>query len=140
MFNAVLAERIRAGDWNTGREGEVWMLDGTQSVFGPLDPDDELRERLTRQDIHPTGPMWGKGELRSTGATRELEANAVAGFEDLKTGLETAGLKQERRALRVPVRELEWSWLQPDMLQLSFVLPPGAYATEVLAELGDIRP
>ena len=140
MFNEVLAARIRAGDWNTGREGEVWMLDGSQSVFGPQDPDAELRERLARQDIHPTGPMWGRGELRSIGATRELEAQAVAGFEDLKLGLEAAGLKQERRALRVPVRELEWNWPQPDVLQLSFVLPPGAYATEVLAELGDIRP
>ena len=35
MFNAVLARRIELGNWNTGVEGEVWMLDGTQSVFGP---------------------------------------------------------------------------------------------------------
>ncbi len=140
LFNAVLAARIRAGDWNSGRAGEVWMLDGSQSVFGPQDPDAELRERLARMDIHPTGPMWGKGELRSAAATRELESAAVAQFEDLKAGLESAGLKQERRALRVPVRDLQWSWPADDVLQLSFVLPPGAYATEVLAELGDIRP
>ena len=35
IFNAVVGGRINAGNWNTGAAGEVWMLDGTQSVFGP---------------------------------------------------------------------------------------------------------
>ncbi len=53
-------------------------------------------------------------------------------------GLEAAGLKQERRALRVRVDDLAWEW-EDDALILRFRLGPGAYATEVLAELGDIR-
>jgi tRNA pseudouridine13 synthase len=52
--------------------------------------------------------------------------------------LEQAGLKQERRALRVRVAELAWDWPQSDALRLNFVLPPGAYATGLLAELGDL--
>ena len=39
--------------------------------------------------------------------------------------------------MRVP--GLEWRWLGGDALQLSFELAPGSYATEVLAELGDVR-
>ena len=54
IFNAVLAARIAAGEWNRGREGEVWMLDGTHSVFGPQPMDETLRARCEAQDIHPT--------------------------------------------------------------------------------------
>lgn len=138
LFNAVLARRIADGNWNTGAEGEVWMLDGTQSVFGPEPFTDELRERAARQDIHPTGPMWGAGELRSRDRVREIEEAALEPFGDLRAGLAKADLKQERRSLRVRVNELEWQWLADDALQLSFRLAPGAYATEVLAELGEV--
>ena len=139
LFNAVLAQRIRDGNWNTGMDGEVWMLDGTQSVFGPEPMDATLAGRVQSQDIHPTGPMWGAGELRSQGAARELESAAVADFPDLRVGLETAGLRQERRSLRVRVGALEWDWVGDDALRLTFQLAPGAYATELLAELGDVR-
>ena len=47
-------------------------------------------------------------------------------------------MKQERRALRVRVHDLDGSW-QDEGLLLRFRLAPGAYATEVLAELGEIR-
>ena len=138
MFNAVLAQRIEAGNWNIGAEGEVWMLDGTQSVFGPEPITEELRDRAVRQDIHPSGPMWGVGELRSREQVREIEEAALEPFRDLRAGLEKADLKQERRSLRVRVNELDWQWSADDVLQLSFRLAPGSYATEVLAELGEV--
>jgi tRNA pseudouridine13 synthase len=138
LFNTVLAERIAAGNWNTGAEGEVWMLDGTQSVFGPEPLNGELRDRVLRQDIHPTGPMWGAGELRSRERVREIEETALASFANLREGLEKADLRQERRSLRVRVNDLSWQWLADDALQLSFRLAPGSYATEVLAELGEV--
>ena len=139
LFNAVLARRIEAGNWNSGVEGEVWMLDGTQSVFGPEPLTAELHERALRQDIHPTGPMWGGGELRSRERVREIEEAALAPYAELRAGLEKADLRQERRSLRVRVNELDWSWPADDQLRLSFRLAPGAYATEVLAELGEVR-
>ena len=110
IFNAVLAARIADGSWAGGAEGEVWMLDGSQSVFGPEPDSAGLAERVARQDIHATGPMWGQGELRPAGAVRALERAAVEPFADLRAGLEAAGLKQERRALRVRVDGLAWSW------------------------------
>ncbi|HEU0153380.1 MAG TPA: tRNA pseudouridine(13) synthase TruD [Arenimonas sp.] len=138
VFNAVLAARIAAGSWATGDDGEVWMLDGSQSVFGPEPIDAATRDRALAQDIHPTGPQWGLGELRSRDAVRALEESASAPFADLRAGLEAAGLKQERRALRVRVRDLAWRWPADGVLALSFRLAPGAYATELLAELGDV--
>ncbi|KFL36867.1 tRNA pseudouridine(13) synthase TruD [Arenimonas donghaensis] len=139
MFNAVLAARVAAGDWAQGREGEVWMLEGSQSVFGPEPASATLAERAARLDIHATGPLWGRGELRSTGSARSLELATLEPFEDLRQGLEAAGLKQERRALRVRVATLAWQWPAADQLALRFELPPGAYATGLLAELGEVR-
>jgi tRNA pseudouridine13 synthase len=138
LFNAVLAARIDAGDWATGRDGEVWMLDGTQSVFGPEADDAEQRARAATQDIHATGPLWGRGELRSAGECRALEEATLTPSLELREGLEAAGLKQERRALRVRVGDLDWSW-EAGALRLAFTLAPGAYATGLLAELGDVR-
>ena len=139
IFNAVLSARVAAGDWNRGRDGEVWMLDGTHSVFGPQPFDDTLAARVAAQDIHPTGPMWGAGELRCSGPCRDLELAVAEPFADLRAGLEAAGLKQERRALRVRVGTLDGRWRDDGALELDFQLPPGAYATELLAELGELR-
>ena len=140
LFNRVLAARVEAGNWDAALDGEVWMLDGSRSVFGPEPFTPELQARLEAFDIHPSGPLWGEGELRSTGAARELELAALAGdtASRLRAGLERAGLKQERRALRLRPMELAWTWREDGALELRFALPPGCYATTVLSELGDI--
>ncbi len=146
LFNRVLAARVVAGTWNRPLDGEVWMLDGSRSVFGPEPFNDTLAERLAAFDIHPSGPLWGRGELRSRDAAAEVELAALAGDEAaaLRLGLEAAGLNQERRSLRLRPTELAWRWLddgalEDAALELAFALPAGAYATVVLAELGEIR-
>ncbi|MCF7221162.1 tRNA pseudouridine(13) synthase TruD [Marilutibacter chinensis] len=141
LFNRVLAARVATHCWDTPLDGEVWMLDGSRSVFGPEPHSDELARRLALFDIHPSGPLWGRGELRSRGdaATIELKALSEPPGDALRAGLERAGLKQERRALRLRPGGFEWSWQASDVLQLRFDLPPGTYATTVLAELGDLR-
>ena len=140
LFNRVLAARVEAGTWNSALDGEVWMLDGSRSVFGPEALTDESQARLDAFDIHPTGPLWGEGELRSGDVAREVELAASQGDSAtrLRNGLERAGLKQERRALRLQPSELRWQWLDDAALELRFALPPGCYATTVLRELGDI--
>lgn len=138
LFNRVLAARVEQGNWDTPLDGEVWMLDGSRSVFGPEPMSDVLAERLARFDIHPSAPLWGVGELRSTDAARALEEQALSDDQALalRAGLEEAGLKQERRALRLRPALMQHQWLAADVLELSFALPPGCYATAVLHELG----
>lgn len=137
VFNAVLGERVRRGDWARPIEGEVCMLDGSHSVFGPEPVDAALLERAARLDVHPTGPLWGAGELRCVAEARALELAVAGGFEELCRGLEQAELRQERRALRLPVRELDWAFEADGALRLTFFLPAGAFATSVLEALGD---
>lgn len=138
LFNAVLAGRVADGDWATGSDGEVWMLDGRQSVFGPESLDDALRARAAAGDIHPTAPMWGRGESRSGSPLREREQAWLEPYADLRAGLEAAGLNQERRATRVRAAGLSWSRPAEGELELRFALPPGAYATGLLDELGEV--
>lgn len=140
LFNRVLAARVVRDDWDAGLDGEVWMLDGSRSVFGPEPWNEALAARLADFDIHPSGPLWGAGELRTASAAKEVELSALADdpAPALRAGLETAGLKQERRALRLKPQQLQWRWLQDEALELQFALPPGTYATVVLRELGDI--
>lgn len=141
LFNRVLAARVEANNWDTPLEGETWMLDGSRSVFGPEAFNDELARRLREFDIHPSGPLWGAGELRSTDAARRVELEALDDdvARRIRAGLEAAELKQERRALRLKVAGLQWQWLDETSLQLSFALPPGAYATALLHELGSAQ-
>jgi tRNA pseudouridine13 synthase len=134
LFNRVLAARIADGSWNRLRDGDVAQLDGTGSVFGPVTPDAELDSRCAALDLHPTGPLWGSGVLRSAGSVHALEAAVGAADAELSGGLVAAGLRQERRALRVRVDRLDHRF-EGDALHLSFGLPAGAYATALVREV-----
>jgi tRNA pseudouridine13 synthase len=140
LFNRVLAARVAEGSWNRPLAGEVWMLDGSRSVFGPEPWNETLADRLARFDIHPSAPLWGEGALRSTEDALALEQRVLSDETSLKlrSGLEKAGLRQERRATRLRPQALYWEWQEDGSLQLAFALPAGAYATTVLAELGEI--
>lgn len=140
LFNRVLDTRVAAGTWDRALPGEAWILDGSRSVFGPEPFDEALAARLAAFDIHPSGPLWGKGALRTTDEVLALEL-AVLETPDaasLVEGLEKAGLRQERRALRLVPADLAWDRPAVDAVRLRFSLPPGTYATAVLAELGDV--
>lgn len=138
IFNDVLAARIRANSWNTLLDGDVANLNGSGSVFGVPTVDETLSRRCAEFDVHPTGTLWGTGELASTGAVAQLERSVAARHELLARGLEKAGLCQERRALRVAVRNFAWT-RKDDKLILEFRLSKGSFATTLLTELlGDI--
>jgi len=140
LFNRVLAARVRGANWNRAMDGEVWILDGSRSVFGPEPWSDALAQRLADFDIHPSAPLWGSGAPRSEGEALALETAALDEPQSLalRRGLEAAGLRQERRATRLRPLELDHDWPDPRTLKLRFALPPGTYATTVLAEIGAV--
>jgi tRNA pseudouridine13 synthase len=135
IFNAVLAARVEQGSWDTLLPGEVLMLDGSHSIFRATASDASLPPRLASGDVHPTGPLWGRGELISAEQVCELEARVAADHAQLAQGLLEAGMDAARRALRLPVRDLTWKYPDVATLILEFSLPAGAYATAVLREL-----
>lgn len=139
LFNAVLGARVGDGSWQRGLEGEVWSLAGSNAIFGPEPWSEDLAQRLDAFDIDPTGPLWGRGELRSDGAARALELQAVEPFAALARGLEREDLAQQRRPLRLRPGDFHAEWEGDDQLVLEFRLPVGAFATTVLRELSDWR-
>lgn len=140
LFNRVLATRVRQECWDRPLKGEVWMLDGNRSVFGPEPFTEGLASRLLAFDIHPTAPLWGQGESRAAEDAAMLEQSALQDPDAslLRSGLERAGLRQERRATRLRPGNLSWEWTDADRLRLRFDLPAGCYATVVLHALGDV--
>lgn len=139
IFNRVLAERIRLGNWNRLIEGDLAMLDGSRSFFVADAEDAEQVRRCHVLDIHPSGPLVGKGESPASGPAAAIETSVFAGQSELVDGLARFGMKQERRALRMKVADLDWTFPQPDVLNLAFTLATGSYATSVLRELVDYR-
>ena len=135
LFNAVLDRRAGDGSWNQALAGEIWALAGSRSWFGPEAYDDTLAERLARGDIHPSGMLWGRGELPTAEAAREIEQAVADEHTVLTAGLEAAGMDQDRRPLRLMPAELAWHWPDEATLEVRFRLPPGAYATVVMREL-----
>ncbi|MGH8042529.1 MAG: tRNA pseudouridine(13) synthase TruD, partial [Rudaea sp.] len=139
LFNAVLAARVEQGNWNAPLAGDVWMLAGTHSIFGPEALTPQLQERHARADIDPTGPLWGIGELRSRDAVAELEAGIGVRFAELAAGLAANGLRQERRSLVLRPRDFTMQWPGKSACEISFYLNSGAYATVLLMEIFDYR-
>jgi tRNA pseudouridine13 synthase len=136
LFNLVLDARVREGSWNRLLPGEVLCLAGTRSFFSS-EGQTGLDERLRAGDVHPSGPLWGRGEPPTSGECLDLERSVAKCWERLAGGLELAGLAQERRPLRILPGDLRWAWTGPGVLELAFSLPAGAYATSLLRAVID---
>ncbi len=112
VFNEVLASRIQQGLWGKTLAGDVMDEGG-----------------------RPTGPLWGRGRVSTTGESQALGNAVAARHARLCEGMEYAGLDQERRALVASPSGMSWEWPQADCLMLRFDLPAGNYATSVLNEI-----
>ncbi len=138
LFNEVLAERIRQQCWSQPLPGDYFVLDGRRAGFTEDPHDDRLLERCRQQEIHPSGPLHGRGETKVTAEAMTLEQAVLSPFTEWRQGLEQLGLEQERRSLRVKLDSLVWQFDTDDSLTLTFMLPAGAFATVLLRELMDI--
>jgi tRNA pseudouridine13 synthase len=137
IFNAVLARRVESADWSRLEPGDLASLDGSGSHFRVAAIDDEIRRRLDSFDIHPSGPLWGRGAPETSGHALETELEVAREFGPVAEILAAAGMLQERRALRCAVRDLT---VESDAatLTLSFRLGRGQFATAVLREICDL--
>jgi tRNA pseudouridine13 synthase len=133
LFNRVLAERVRRGDWSRILAGDALILEGSRSFFQASPDDPALQDRCERMDLHPSGPLWGRGEPHAADEARALESGVLESEQPLRQLLEAEGLEQERRSLRLPVRALGCT-AESDGLRLDFELARGAFATAVLHE------
>jgi tRNA pseudouridine13 synthase len=134
LFNRVLAERVAANSWDQAQVGDLLAFTDSRSFFsaGEAECNDP---RLAALDLHPTGPLWGIGDSPTTADVQALESRVGAAEPSIAKWLAEAGMKHERRILRLPIGGLSWHYPEPDILQLEFVLPTGCFATAVVREL-----
>ncbi|MCP4830441.1 MAG: tRNA pseudouridine(13) synthase TruD, partial [Proteobacteria bacterium] len=130
VFNGVLAERVRQGDWNLVRPGDRCMLRGSRSHFGCDTVTEDIVSRAAAGDLSPGLPLWGQvsddGGKLLTGMNEE--ARAVCEF------LTEAGLTLAWRSTRLLPDDFSWQFCDDGSLHLGFDLVAGGYATALLAE------
>lgn len=134
LFNEVLAVRVERGDWDRPLAGERMQLAGTGSHFLAEAPDEDILARTRHFDLDPTGPLWGAGEIGTSGAVAALELAVAGSFPAWTAGLARAGLRQQRRALRLRPKDSDLAFAQR-ALETTFLLPAGGFATSLLREL-----
>lgn len=135
VFNRILAKRIDridrmlAGDWA--------MKHVNGACFQVEDAAAE-QPRADAFEISPTGVLFGSRVSWAEGEPGEIERAVAAEFDATPESLQAAGkacgFRGERRPLRVKLGDPDWL-IQGNVLTVSFTLPPGAYATNVLREL-----
>ncbi len=136
LFNQIIAQRVIDNTWLQVLPGELLMLAGTNSIFENIEEDNEiLQQRIAEGDIHTTGLLFGRSKQQHQHSVlSKLEDQVLERHPQLVSGLEQAGLKAERRALRVIPENLRYD-LGEDTVEITFSLPSGCFATAVMREL-----
>lgn len=116
--------------------GEVVRLEGTGRHFVVEDVAREL-PRLEQGDIHRTGPLLGPRTVQATADAAALEGQVIEqlGFGEPELATLAQAAPGARRDLSIHLDELEVEEPMAGHLVLSFVLPAGSYATQLIREL-----
>jgi tRNA pseudouridine13 synthase len=115
------------------------QLSGSNSffVFESEAETDRIVKRLLENDINITAPLWGDGKLHSNNQAKALELACATQFPEIIQTLNSLGLKQERRAIRIVPQDFTWQ-LEENNLSMQFSLPAGCFATSIVRELLDV--
>ncbi|MCG3210460.1 MAG: tRNA pseudouridine synthase D [Anaerolineae bacterium] len=132
LFNMLLVERLdRLG---TLVDGDVAYIHGKGASFLVEDAAAE-QPRADSFEISPSGPLYGPKALLAEHDPGCRERELLAAHNLTVDSFKVAGLKIRgaRRPYRFELKQPNIWW--DDGLMVSFELPPGAYATTVLAEI-----
>jgi tRNA pseudouridine13 synthase len=138
LFNSYLSARVALGTTQL-IHGEVVRLEGAGAMFRVDDLEKE-QPRFAARDLHLTGPMIGPKMRPAAADALALEQRLTAelGLDETMLGALGREAPGTRRDLFAPLPDLLIEAVrdraQP-ALRLSFTLPSGGYATEVLRQL-----
>lgn len=117
--------------------GDVLRLAGTKSVFTVEDSEEDVKtaqKRIAARDVSLTGPIWGKKSIR---------AKKMPGLQEIKAATQVLGDPLKiKNAGNVALGARRDIFIEPKItihseqnsLLLSFALPPGSFATQVIRE------
>ena len=132
LFNRILVRRLETLECLL--EGDLAWIHGRGAVFVVRDPTAE-QPRADSLEISPSGPLYGFKLTVAQGEPGRMEQSVLA---EEGLALESFRAKEcraqgARRPFRFPLHDAKL-WYDEGVM-LSFSLPPGCYATVVLAEL-----
>ncbi len=138
LFNDVLTRRLSSLE-------QIWTGDlAFKHVNGAVFLVEDAAAEQPRADafeISPSGPLYGFKMIMPGGEQARLEAEVLAASGVKSEDFFRPGILKcqgARRALRFPLEDAAWQAGQDDAgeyFEVSFTLPPGAYATTVLREI-----
>ena len=138
LFNRYLSARLALGARQL-LQGEVVRLEGAGAMFRVDDVEKE-QPRFAARDLHLTGPMLGPKMRPAAAAALLLEQRLTSelGLDEAMLGALGREAPGTRRDLFAPLPDLTIQAVTDraePALRLSFTLPAGGYATEVLRQL-----
>lgn len=145
MFNRVLDRRIREDLFDRLIEGDLAWKHDSRAVFAvdlvTAGVENALGARMPRQEVSPSGPMWGVRMPRASGIVEQWESDALAQMglteADLGGGPQ-AYAEGRRRPLRVSLTNPDANAGEDEYghyIRVAFELPTGSFATVVLNEM-----
>jgi len=144
IFNHWLGARVMRGELDTALVGDILKKRETGGLFDCEDLEVDAA-RVAAGEIDATGPILGKKMRATSGAAGEYESSAAADF-GLDEGQVNTLLRWNngsRRVARIVPESLQLE-IDGDVLEASFFLRKGCFATVILAEIahppaGDLR-
>lgn len=138
LFNHVLSARLISEQGDAVHFGDAVQLSGTQSFFTVSEQDDleQMNRRFRDHDLSFTCPLWGRGDLHTSGSIADFELGCVDLYQPICQQLERLDMKQDRRKAICHPTQLSWK-IENNCLMLSFFLPAGSFATSIIRELID---
>lgn len=135
IFNAILSSRIAQGVWQQPLSGDLFILDGTHSVFDAR-IDSSIQSRYRELDIHCAVSLYGEGESRIKDLAAALEQGVFDRYPEITKTLLHMDVKYAYRAHRALARNLQIE-LEPETkrLHLQVELEKGVFLTTLLRHL-----
>ncbi|TCS40732.1 tRNA pseudouridine(13) synthase TruD [Reinekea marinisedimentorum] len=133
LFNLLLAERVKAGTWNTLIPGDFAQFTEGKAGFYCEHPSADDTERCVQGRLSPSGSLPGLSKDEFT-ALDDREGTVLESFQTVIEALHAKKVSRHFRKFRVIPEQPHFEVIDGDPV-ISFFLPAGCFATSVIAEL-----
>lgn len=137
LFNAILSKRIELGVWERPLPGDLFMLNGTHSLF-EADIDPSIYSRYRDMDIHSAVSLYGEGISRINDQAAVLEEEIFHQHGEMTAVLDQTGVKYAYRAHRAVAVDLQVKLDEKaNAMLIQVALEKGVFLTSLISHFVD---
>lgn len=128
LFNEILAERVKQGNWNKLIDGDVAY--NTE--------DGKVLERYSSpESLIPAAPLFGRDRYQSKEAAAAIQEHVLQRYGEITDQLLKKRVNGDWRPLVCRVSNLNFNRLSGNSFTLEFTLPKGSFATNLINQIID---